>query len=323
MDDWRSAAGERELAARAGLLRRIREYFHCQGVVEVTTPTLGRSGVSDPGIENIRVGEHLFLQTSPEFAMKRLIASGSGSIYQIGPAYRGGETGRRHNVEFTMLEWYRVGYDLEQLAGDVQALFRFLCESGTGLPEDFRELRRVSYESLFRECFGVDPHRAALEDLRSLVRGMDLDTQHIGEPEDEGTRPDILDLLFSTEIEPGLIHPVIVSGYPACQAALAEVKEAGGVLTAMRFEVFAGGMEIANGYQELRNADELRRRTDRNNAIRRARHLEPVEVDARFLAAMEMLPECAGIAMGIERLLMILCGTEDIGQVMTFPWNRL
>ncbi|MCZ6502639.1 MAG: EF-P lysine aminoacylase EpmA [Gammaproteobacteria bacterium] len=326
MESSKTGSGRSVLLARGKLLRATREYFYQQEVLEVTTPTLGSRGVTDSQLQNLKLrheNQSYYLQTSPEYAMKRLLASGSGSIYQICPAYRGGERGRYHSVEFMMLEWYRVGYSLADLMTDVEQMLCFVADC-LGVKEyDFRQLPRVAYKDLFLEHFDIDPHDASTRELRKLTEMAIIDCGHIVDHDDDGTLSDYLDLLFSFVIEPTLLKPTIVYDYPACQVALAQLGEGNGNTVAKRFEVFVNAMELANGYLELGDADELKIRMNRNNKLRAVRGLEIVEPDGQLLDALGDMPECSGIALGVDRLLMVLLGKNSLSEVMTFTSDRI
>lgn len=311
--DWQPTTDRQMLQARAELLAAIRRFFSARGILEVDTPILSFGTGTDPALDPVRAllfnGE-AFLQTSPEFAMKRLLAAGSGPIYQLAKAVRNGETGSRHNPEFTMLEWYRPGISLDELMDEVESLVAALLGPG--------RFRRVTYSTLFEHHLGIDPFDCTPEDLKSLAR------THIDTSLDSENPDHWLDLLFSHCIEPDLQDPVFIMDYPASQAALAKVEtDAQGRTVARRFELVIGGMEIANGYQELTDADEQRQRFDRDNARRRQEGLPELPVDERLLAALTHgLPECAGVAVGVDRLLMLKTGREDIGLVISFPGGK-
>ena len=320
--DWVPGADLPALARRAQLLRAIREFFHRRGVLEAVTPVLGASGVTDVHIENVvvpRNDRNYYLQTSPEYFMKRLLAAGSGPIYQLGPAFRGHETGVRHNIEFTMLEWYRPGFALDDLIGEVQALLDLLLEEFECAAKPFTRHR---YKDLFIQRWGENPHLAGLDRLRRLAAA--LPASHITDHGDTGTRNDYLDLLFSQGIEPALADPVVVRDYPASQAALAEIGEDDeGTRVALRFECLWQGVELANGYLELRDAGELQGRMAENNRLRHARGLPEIEADGKLLAALPHMPACCGVALGVDRLLMLLTGKQQLDQVMAFSDQRL
>jgi lysyl-tRNA synthetase class 2 len=316
---WRASTSLLALQQRGQLLRMIRDFFHQRQVLEVATPVLGGSGVSDVHLQNmVVVGENFryFLQTSPEYAMKRLLASGSGAIYQLGPVFRGLESGPRHNIEFTMLEWYRPGFSLAALMDELVDL---LAASAALLRTELPSVRRVTYARLFQHQFDVDPHDADLSSLRQLAADRQVATEHISEFEDEATRNDYLDVLFSACIEPQLQAPTLVTDFPASQAALARLyRNDAQQLVAERAELYWLGCELANGYAELTDGDELRARLLRNNVLRQRRHLPEIGLDEKLLAAMPELPACAGIAVGFDRLLMLLTGQAQIDQVISF-----
>lgn len=318
---WQPGADSSTLAARAALLRGIRAFFDERGVLEVTTPLLGGVGVSDVHINNVSAAggaRDYFLQTSPEYAMKRLLAAGSGPIYQLAPAVRGGESGVRHNIEFTLLEWYRPGFGSGELMSEVESL---VCRV-VGLDDGF-ECRR--YKDLFISRFGVDPHAASIAELQSVAaREFADEVSHIVDHRDDATRNDYLDLMFSTGIERSLEVPVFVTDYPATQAALARTgSDADGAVVARRFELFWRGTEIANGYRELTDAAELRRRIEDNNAMRERRGLPRMDADEKLLAALPHIPECAGVALGVDRLLMLMLGKGNLDEVLAFSESRL
>ncbi len=315
MDDTRL------VATRSELLHAIRQYFHDQNIHEVTTPTLGLYGVTDPNLKNLILdlsGSPRYLQTSPEYAMKRLVAAGSGSIYQICPAYRGGEKGHQHRTEFTMLEWYRLGYSLNDLMADVEALIQSLPDP---LKHSLLPFERVSYRDLFVQKFGINPHQAVDKELAALAKSLDIDYQHIpgfdeADFDGQGSRADYFDLLFSMVIEPALVNPTFVYDYPSCQVALARLENEKGDLVARRFELFISGVELANGYLELGDPGELEARMVVNNQQRRNRGLTEIELDQELLAALPDMPTCSGVAMGIDRLLMVLLGKQNLADVL-------
>ena len=315
MDDWRPAASAAALARRADLLAAVRGFFARRGVLEVETPLLASHGVTDPAIEPLVVpgGASLsaprYLQSSPEYAMKRLLAAGSGPIYQLGKAFRDGEAGRRHNPEFTLLEWYRPGFDHHALMAEVADLLEH-CLGRTGW-------RKVSYGDLFRAHLGLDPHSADAEALAAIARG-ELDAGEL-----ELDRDGWLDLLLSHRIEPALEGLVCVHAYPASQAALARIDASGPVPVAERFEFYVDGVELANGYHELVDPAEQARRFAADNDRRRQQGLAERAPDPRLLAALEAgLPACSGVALGFDRLVMLATGAGSLDEVLAFPWRR-
>lgn len=281
-------------------------------MLEVDVPALGLTGVTDVHIDCPRLEgpNPAYLQSSPEFYMKRLLAAGFGSIFYLGKAYRAGELGPRHYPEFTLLEWYRKGWDEHQLMAEVAALLAELGASPVG-----KTPANVTYRGIFEQATGLDPLTV---DLATLCR---YATKTAGRDYSEQERSTCLDLIFSQVVEPALPQGVVfVRDYPACQAALAETGEdERGEVVARRFEVFIDGMELANGYFELRDADELRRRFRLDNEKRQASGRVQIPLDERLLEAMASgLPACAGVAMGIDRLLMKVVGVGHIRDVLPF-----
>jgi elongation factor P--(R)-beta-lysine ligase len=322
---WRPTASPDLLRLRAVLLARIREYFACAGVLEVDTPTLSTAGATDPAIQSFTTAYHgpgpchgvpLYLHTSPEFPMKRLLAAGIGSIYQICKVFRDGESGRFHNPEYTLLEWYRTGFDHAELMVDVESLLREVLRDILALGP----ASHWTYRELFRRAAGIDPFAATAGDIRQVLHAQGIrPPDGLGEDDIDGW----LDLLLTHVIEPALdTGLVFVSDYPASQAALARLLP-GEPPVAARFEVYLDGVELANGYHELADVAEQRRRFERDAERRDARRFAAVEPDTRLLAALEAgLPDCAGVALGIDRLLMIAGKAGHIDEVMAFPLER-
>jgi len=319
-DDWRPTAPIENLRLRAALLARCRQFFAARDVLEVETPLLSTATVSDPHLQSfttqyngpgLAAGTPLYLQTSPEAAMKRLLAAGSGSIYQICKAFRDGESGARHNPEFTMLEWYRVGFDHFALMDEVEALVSQLL----GLDERFE---RASYGAIFEHYLGFDPHQASLEELRQHAVNAEVSAGLVAEGMD---RDGWLELLMSHLIEPylGRDTPQFIYDYPASQAALAQVR-GGAVPLAERFELYVTGIELANGYHELSDGDELLRRFERDCHLRQVSGLRRPLKNLRLMAALEAgLPQSAGVALGFDRLMMLATGAQSIDEVSAFP----
>jgi lysyl-tRNA synthetase class 2 len=306
--DWRPTASIEALRLRAAILGRIRKFFESRGVLEVETPVLGRATVTDPHIHSIRAGE-AYLQTSPEYAMKRLLASGSGPIFQICKAFRADESGSRHNPEFTLLEWYRPGFDHHRLMDEVDALLQEVVGAAGA--------ERVSYEALFQRHVGTNPHAA---DACELARAAESLSVSVAEAATL-TREDWLNLLMAHVIEPklGSSAPVFVYDYPADLAALAKIR-AGEPPVAERFEVYFRGTELANGYHELTDAREQRERFRRDIETRRALGSDDVEPDERLLAALESgIPASAGVALGVDRLVLIAASAPSLRDVLSFP----
>ncbi len=310
--DWKPGADVATLRRRARLLQQTRLFFAERDVLEVETPCLLRSTATDVHLESFSLpdGSH-FLQTSPEFAMKRLLAAGSGAIFQLCKCFRSGELSRRHNPEFTMLEWYRPGFSLDALMREVAELVQRLL--------GISSFSYRSYADVFEEYVGLDPHQASAEELERHARG-ELDVQASGL-----NRSDWLDLWMSHRVEPGLSGAVFVYDFPWEQASLSRIeRRPGGSRVARRFELFLDGMEIANGYDELCDAGELEQRAQNDCDERQRRGLPPVAPDSKLLDAHRHgLPACCGVALGFDRVLMLATGCEDIDQVLAFSRNRL
>jgi lysyl-tRNA synthetase class 2 len=312
-DDWRPTAAPGQLQARALLLREIREFFAERKVMEVETPLISMSGNTDPEIQSIRTADGGYLRTSPEFALKRLLASGSGDIYELGRVFRGGEAGRMHNPEFTMLEWYRKGFSHHRLMDEVTDLVK-RCGRGKF---DHWPVQKLSYRQLFLHHAGLDPNDADVSALAERA-------QESGINELELTRRQWLDLLLSVVIQPALPEHCLtyVHDFPADQAALARVRQDNPPV-AERFELYLGRTELANGYQELTDAAEQARRFEADNRQRESRGQPVYQADHNLVKALEHgLPECAGVALGVDRLLMAITGAASITEVLAFPYSR-
>ena len=321
MNDWQPTAEIEILQKRAELLHQVRSFFKDRNVMEVDTPVMSHCAVSDPFIDSIEVhykpsveadSTLMFMQTSPEYAMKRLLAAGSGAIYQLSKVFRNGEVGRRHNPEFTMLEWYRPGFTDTELMDEIEALVRPVL----GL----ESIVRVTYSDLFYRYLGFRPEQVSIEQLITETR------KHI-EIELEDTDPDTwLNLLMSHVIEPQLkeTEAVFVMDYPASQAALAKVrKNAQGVEVAARFELFVRGVELANGYYELTDAKEQKQRLDADQAQRKQLGLPQRPLDYRLVDALQAgIPECAGVALGFDRLLWLASDKSSLAEVLPFSFDR-
>lgn len=319
---WQPSANMQMLQVRAKLLRDIREFFWQRDIMEVDTQVLSLSSISDPYIEVLSTQakclgqEHTYyLQTSPEFAMKRLLASGSGCIYQVSKAFRKEEQSKQHSIEFTMLEWYRVGLDDWQLMAEVEE-FLINVSQDPNLRCDYK-----SYQEAFLTYADIDPFNVTLNELQTLA----VETSGYGQEETD--KDILLDVLFSNLIEPkiGQDRPCFIHSYPASQAALAKVKHSfEGHETAKRFELYWRGMELANGYHELTDPIEQARRFEKDNALRSAQGKEVRALDKNLIAALESgLPNCAGVALGVDRLLMALNQVDDIEMVMPFAKQRV
>lgn len=313
---WRPTATLDALRLRAAFLATVRRFFAEHAVLEVETPILSHYGTTDPHIESFR-SDGLLLHTSPEFAMKRLLAAGSGPIYQLCKVFRHGEQGRRHNPEFTLLEWYRPGFGAGELMDEVEALVRVLLEGQLDLGPGLR----LTYTEAFGQTLGLDPLAAPVASLAQAAadHGIVIDMD-----EDEAMRDTWLELLMSQVVEPSLPtqHPVFITHYPASQASLSRL-DPQDPRYAQRFELYLGGLELANGFDELADAGEQARRFEQERETRRRAGQADVAADAHLLAALDHgLPACAGVALGLDRLLMLALGTEDIRQVIAFPFDR-
>ncbi|MFU8814134.1 MAG: EF-P lysine aminoacylase GenX [Pseudomonadales bacterium] len=289
MTAWQPTCSVSALRARADLLRAVREFFHGRGVLEAQTGVLGASTVTEPAVESLAVPGVGYLQTSPEYQLKRLLAAGAPSLYQLGPVFRAGESGRHHNPEFVMLEWYRLGFDDGQLMAEVAALVDMaLGPAPCGA---------LTYQQVVA--------RAPPEPVVGSL-----------------TARETLDLRFSRGLDALPRGRFFVTDYPADQAALARLRP-GDPTVAARFELVIDGVEVANGYWELGDAEVLERRFRQDLAIRRQNGQHQPPLDQRFLAAMAAgLPPCAGVALGFDRLLMLKLGASSLAEVMAFPIDR-
>ncbi len=316
--DWRPRATPRILRLRAELLGRVRSFFSERGVLEVDTPLLTPVPCSDPNIASVRLAplcadqeQAYYLQSSPESPMKRLLVAGSGPIYQIAHAFRDGEQGRLHQPEFSLLEWYRPGFDHHALMDELADLLRLTLGAETH--------ERLSFGEAFRHHLGLDPHKASLGKLAALARNHGL---RLPGPADEAV---YLDFLMGHCVAPhlGKTHPTLLFDYPISQCGYARIREGDPPLVE-RFEVFVAGIELANGYHEVTDPVEQRMRFTAENTRRRRAGLPEVPLDERLLAALAYgLPECAGVALGFERLVMIAAGAKSLQEVMAFPLGKL
>ncbi len=317
---WQPTATLTHLRERANLIAKIRHFFAERNVLEVDTPLLSHHTVTDPHVVGIpaiytEIGSTeekiLYLQTSPEYAMKRLLAAGSGAIYQICKAFRQGEVGRVHNPEFTMLEWYRPGFDHHALMDDMDALLQVILQT---LPAE-----RVCYADLFQQHLGVNPHAADAAQLEKIAQQKNI--SFTGKLAD---RDAWLDLLWTHCIEPvvGQERPIFLYDFPASQAALAKVRDENPPV-ASRFEVYFKGVELANGFHELQDAAEQEARFQRDLLFRQQHGLPEKNIDTRFIAALKNgLPDCAGVALGIDRVIMLALKCQRVADVVSFAFER-
>ncbi len=307
------------LQLRARLNALIRDFFAQRGVIEAETPILSAAGHTEPNIEGFSTlfsgpaeagPRERYLRTSPEHALKRLLAAGFGDCYELGHVFRNGEAGRSHNPEFTMLEWYRVGWDHRRLALECAQLVRMAL----ALARRDAAVHTVSYRDWFREGLGIDPFHASEPALRAPLAEFAIEPAGL-------TRDDWLDLLITHRLQPALPRDriTLVYDFPASQCALARIRRVEPPV-AERFELYLGRHELANGYHELNDAAEQRARFERDNARRRARGQREMPIDERLLAVLDALPDCAGVALGVDRLLMHMLGSDDLRDVLAFPF---
>jgi len=307
---WQPTATLTTIKARAQLYKTIRQFFEARDVLEVETPILGKAATVDPFIDSLHtrvMGELRFLQTSPEFFMKRLLAAGTGSIYSLGKVFRQGEQGHKHHPEFTLLEWYRVAWDEQQLIDEVATLFLQLIPT--------LDVTKLSYRECFEKALGFDPHSASDEELKKTVLD-NIDCDLNNEP-----RNTWLDLLMTHCVEPTLPKGLVfIYDYPATQAALAKIdKNNNSQLVAKRFEAYINRLEIANGYFELTDAVEQENRFIQDQSYKKKNQNNFLPYDKQLVAALKNgMPVCAGVAVGVDRLLMVMCGINTIQEVIAF-----
>lgn len=322
MTDWQPSASFDAIRLRARLNALVRRFFVERGVLEVETPVLSRGGNSEPNIASFSLEfcgrtdgapRTRWLRTSPEYPLKRLLAAGLGDCYELGRVFRDGEAGGRHNPEFTMLEWYRVGWDHLRLIDETAEL----ANAALSLVGRSAPLRVVRYRDLYRGALGIDPFAASQQELRSTLGDVRIDPGGLA-------RDDWLDLLMTHRLQPRFAPDELlaVTDWPATQCALARLRdEQDGYPVAERFELYLGPVELANGYHELADAGEQRARFLRDLDRRRERGAPEPPLDEAFLAALDAgLPDCAGVALGMDRLLMAMLGTPRIADVLAFDF---
>ncbi len=314
---WRPYADKRLIKLRAETYTKIRQFMAERNILEVETPVLSHATVTDVQLNSFRSeysspqsssGKILYLQTSPEYAMKRLLASGTGAIYQISKVFRNEEQGKLHNPEFTMLEWYQPDYGHHQLMQELELFLNLFA---------MNHCEKISYGEIFLEHTGLDPHTCDTNELKSMAQ------QH-GMSSTIEERSVLLDFIFSDKITStlGNTRPMFVYDYPAYQCALAKLSNSTPKV-AERFELFINGMEIANGFHELTNADEQLARFEQDLTLRKKENRPDLPIDHLFLDALKQgLPDCAGVAVGIDRLLMVITEINDIREVLGFPIER-
>lgn len=313
MTAWQPAASLETLRLRAAWLTQIRSFFAARKVLEVETPILSAATIPDPHIHSLETvvnGRRQYLQTSPELYMKRLVAAGSGAIYQISRAFRDDECGRWHHPEFTLVEWYQPGYTQQQLMREVADLVTSLCAPERTLTP----MQPVAYRQLFKQSTGVDPLQPDWRHFRARCQSLRVRCPLVDDEDWDAA----MDWLFATIVQSTMQGLVFVTDYPATQASLARLAP-DNAQVARRFELFIDGLEIANGFEELTDEQEQRRRFESENEKRRRQNLPPVALDELFLDALAAgLPPTAGVALGLERLLMWASGSERITDVMSF-----
>jgi len=322
VSDWAPTADTRAIRLRARLNAAIRGFFARREVLEVETPVLSLAGNTEPNIASFSLEfsgrtngapRTRWLRTSPEHALKRLLAAGIGDCYELGRVFRDGEAGGRHNPEFTMLEWYRVGWDHQRLIEEVAELIN----AALALVERHARLERIAWRDLYRERLAIDPITASDGELQRALGDVRIDPEGL-------TRDDWLDLLLTHRLQPGFAGDTMLAvfDYPASQAALARLRP-GDPPLAERFELYLGPLELANGYHELIDPDEQRARFERDLSVRDSRESVAPPIDEQLLSAMRSgLPPCAGVALGIDRLLMAMLGSTRIADVLAFPFDR-
>ncbi len=305
------------LELRARLYALMRAFFAQRDVLEVETPILSAAGNTDPNIESFSTtfsghvdagARERWLRTSPEYPLKRLLAAGIGDCYELGRVFRNGEAGGRHSPEFTMLEWYRVGWDHRQLMRETITL----VEAALAMLDRRADVVVTSYRQLFLDSLGMDPLHATVDELRAPLAEFGIGADGL-------VRDDWLDLLITHRLQPDFPRDCItvLHDYPASQCALAKIRP-GEPPLAERFELYLGPYELANGYHELNDAAEQRTRFERDNAVRRTRGLREMPLDENLLGVLDAMPDCAGVAMGVERLLMCMADTGAIAEVLTY-----
>lgn len=331
--DWRPSCAIKVLQDRAKLLQQVREFFAVRKVIEVDTPLIGSYSATALHIDPIAViddpGDRLisnksrFLQTSPEYAMKRLLAAGSNDIFQICKAFRAKEAGRLHNPEFTMLEWYRCNFDHHQLMQEVTELLLYVL---TDVDISY-QINKLSYREIFYKGVNVDPISTSLSDLRKLVKSKINLSKGLQADMANASKQDCQELLFTHIVEPMISQQNqvwCIYDYPEEQAALSRiVLDQFGDPVGQRFEVYVNGIELANGYHELTDAEIQYQRFVADQAQRKILNKQVLEIDPYLIAALEFgLPACSGVALGLDRLLMLKNKADEISEVICFPYDR-
>lgn len=318
MSNWKPNTTLETLKCRAALVNTARQFFQDNDYLEVDTPCLSLSTTPDPNIESFSTqfnNTHYFLHTSPEFPMKRLLAAGSGAIYQICKVFRKGEAGRNHNSEFTLIEWYQPGMSYRELMEQVDKLIRLLLKNKLALNETVL----FTYQQAFEKFAGFNPFTVTKQQLHTVIskNNIQLHKQTL-------THDAYLDLIISVIIQPNLPKnkPVFIYDYPATQAALANIRK-GEINIAERFELFINGLELANGYQELLDASEQQQRFENENKQRLAAGQQAIPIDANLIEALQQgMPVVSGVAVGLDRVLMLATGKDSIQDVIAFTTDK-
>jgi len=315
-NNWRPQASQEVLVARSKILSLIRNFFSRNNVLEVDLPVLYTATVSDPFITSFTVKQplgDLYLQTSPEYLMKRLIAETKQDYYYLGKAFRAGEVGRLHNPEFTILEWYRCDFDEFELMDEIIRLIHVISKD-----QDFyKNITKLSYKDCYQNTLNIDPHALSTSELQAFCK------RKLGSQWAESSRNTCFDVIFNHFIQPALPPGIVfVYEFPECQAGLSKLKKSDfGYCVSRRFEVFINKIEIANGYFELNDSDQQRERFESDNLERRGQSKDLIQADKKLLDALDYgLPSCSGVAIGVDRLVMCLLNLEEISEVMPFPW---
>jgi lysyl-tRNA synthetase class 2 len=324
---WQPAASHETLLARALMLKNIRAFFDVRGVTEVETPLLSQFSTTDPHLDSLQSrfrGQSCYLNTSPEYAMKRLLAGWKKPIYQVCKAFRDDELGPNHNPEFTMLEWYQPDYDAVKLMAELAELVTKLCQLSKISSIGKVQFESLSYQQAFEDFVGINPHKTTARECYQFARSHNVEIPQGLGVDDEVS--DWLDWLLTQQVLPGFKKDsfTYLYDYPASQCALAKIaKNEQQVMVAKRFELFFGEIELANGFHELTDASEQLKRFQFENKVRRQAGKGPGQIDENFIAALHSgIPECSGVAIGLDRLLMVLTNNATIDQVLSFSWDR-